>query len=53
VLIVEQGLSASLAQRVLDFPGPADRGSGGGFTLHLWTPAVPAVNDCAGGDADS
>ena len=37
VLIVEQGLSTSLARRVLDFPGPADRAACGGFTLQLWT----------------
>ena len=37
VLIVEKGLSASLAQRVLDFAGPADRRSRGGFTLYPWT----------------
>jgi hypothetical protein len=30
VLIVEKGLSASLAQRVLDFPGPGNRAAGGG-----------------------
>src|SRR5438105_10985873 len=36
VLIVERGLSARLAQRVLDFPGPPDS-SPGGFTLHPWT----------------
>ena len=53
VLIVEQGLSASLAQRVLDFPGPADRGSRGGFTLYRWTSTVAPVNDSAARPADA
>jgi hypothetical protein len=41
LLIVEGRLSHSLAERVLDFPAPMDRGSKGEFTLHRRTPEPP------------